>query len=126
MIISYEMFVRNYEDVAAVPFDLIICDEGHRLKNNSIRASTVTSDHVYEECNVFFVLYYVHYNLGTVQVHTFVIKYIVWQTKKKMYLRIFYYDLLGIVKKKLASIYVLGPKLHDSTSTVSPLAQTVG
>ncbi|KAG8251606.1 DNA repair and recombination protein rad54b [Homalodisca vitripennis] len=41
MIISYEMFVRCYDDVAATQFDLIICDEGHRLKNNSIRASTL-------------------------------------------------------------------------------------
>uniref|UniRef100_A0A1B6CFP3 Helicase ATP-binding domain-containing protein n=1 Tax=Clastoptera arizonana TaxID=38151 RepID=A0A1B6CFP3_9HEMI len=39
MIISYEMFVRCYDDVASLEFDLLICDEGHRLKNSSIRTS---------------------------------------------------------------------------------------
>ncbi|XP_075215180.1 DNA repair and recombination protein RAD54B-like [Lycorma delicatula] len=39
LIISYEMFVRYYEDVSNIKFDLIICDEGHRLKNNNIRTS---------------------------------------------------------------------------------------
>ncbi|KAJ9580257.1 hypothetical protein L9F63_004070 [Diploptera punctata] len=39
MLISYEMFVRYYEDISQTKFDLLICDEGHRLKNTSIRTS---------------------------------------------------------------------------------------
>ncbi|XP_012943574.1 DNA repair and recombination protein RAD54B [Aplysia californica] len=41
LVISYEMFVRNYEDVKQVPFDLIICDEGHRLKNTAIKTTSL-------------------------------------------------------------------------------------
>ncbi|GLV45066.1 okra [Carabus blaptoides fortunei] len=40
-IISYEMFVRCYEAVSHLSFDLIICDEGHRLKNALNRATTL-------------------------------------------------------------------------------------
>ncbi|GLH12045.1 DNA repair and recombination protein RAD54-like [Gryllus bimaculatus] len=39
MLISYEMFVRYHEDISTLQFDLLICDEGHRLKNNSIKVS---------------------------------------------------------------------------------------
>lgn len=39
MLISYEMFVRYYEDIIALRFDLLICDEAHRLKNSSIKVS---------------------------------------------------------------------------------------
>lgn len=41
MIISYEMFVIHFTDIEGINFDLIICDEGHRLKNSSIRAATL-------------------------------------------------------------------------------------
>lgn len=41
MIISYEMFVRCFEDINHIDFDLIICDEGHRLKNKDIQAVKV-------------------------------------------------------------------------------------
>ncbi len=38
---SYEMFVRCYEDLTShVAFDLLVCDEGHRLKNEKIKIST--------------------------------------------------------------------------------------
>lgn len=40
LIISYEMFVRGYEVVKKVPFDLVVCDEGHRLKNTAIKTNT--------------------------------------------------------------------------------------
>lgn len=41
LIISYEMFVRTIEVIQSLTFDLIICDEGHRLKNASIKTTTV-------------------------------------------------------------------------------------
>ncbi|KAL8610538.1 hypothetical protein ACOMHN_060458 [Nucella lapillus] len=43
LIISYEMFVRTYEMVKAVPFDLVVCDEGHRLKNTAIKTTSLIS-----------------------------------------------------------------------------------
>ncbi|CAB0004654.1 unnamed protein product [Nesidiocoris tenuis] len=39
LIISYEMFVKSHADLKCVNFDLIICDEGHRLKNSNIQAT---------------------------------------------------------------------------------------
>ncbi|XP_065217497.1 DNA repair and recombination protein RAD54B-like [Planococcus citri] len=41
MIISYEMLVRHFDDIKDIKFQLLICDEGHRLKNNQIRTSTL-------------------------------------------------------------------------------------
>jgi len=41
MLISYEMFVRYHEDISQIQFDLLICDEGHRLKNTTIRTYAV-------------------------------------------------------------------------------------
>ena len=41
LIISYEMFVRAYEVVKRMTFDLIVCDEGHRLKNTAIKTTSV-------------------------------------------------------------------------------------
>lgn len=43
MIISYEMFVRGYELIRKVPFDLVVCDEGHRLKNTAIKTTSVSA-----------------------------------------------------------------------------------
>ncbi len=42
IIISYEMFVRHHATVAKVNFDLVVCDEGHRLKNTSIKTTAVS------------------------------------------------------------------------------------
>lgn len=42
VIISYEMFVRVYEKLQSIQFDIIICDEGHRLKNSSIKTTSVS------------------------------------------------------------------------------------
>ncbi|XP_071451199.1 DNA repair and recombination protein RAD54B-like isoform X2 [Hetaerina americana] len=39
MIISYEMVVRCIEDIKKIGFDVMICDEGHRLKNTIIKTS---------------------------------------------------------------------------------------
>ncbi|XP_060068607.1 DNA repair and recombination protein RAD54B-like [Ylistrum balloti] len=41
LIISYEMFVRAYEMIQKLRFDLIICDEGHRLKNTAIKTTSL-------------------------------------------------------------------------------------
>ena len=43
VIISYEMFVRVYEKLQSLQFDIIICDEGHRLKNNNIKTTSVSA-----------------------------------------------------------------------------------
>ncbi|XP_058833751.1 DNA repair and recombination protein RAD54B-like [Topomyia yanbarensis] len=41
LIISYEMLAKQIEELESVKFDLVVCDEGHRLKNSNIRTSTV-------------------------------------------------------------------------------------
>ncbi|XP_031155038.1 DNA repair and recombination protein RAD54B [Sander lucioperca] len=43
LVISYEMLLRCLEQVQKVEFGLIICDEGHRLKNSSIKTSSAIS-----------------------------------------------------------------------------------
>ncbi|XP_067835362.1 DNA repair and recombination protein RAD54B [Heptranchias perlo] len=40
LVISYEMLLRCLEHIQKLEFNLIICDEGHRLKNSSIKTST--------------------------------------------------------------------------------------
>lgn len=40
LVISYEMLLRCLEQVKKGDFGLIICDEGHRLKNSSIKTSS--------------------------------------------------------------------------------------
>ena len=42
LVISYEMFLRTYERLMAVKFDVIICDEGHRLKNVCAKTTSVS------------------------------------------------------------------------------------
>ncbi|KOC70712.1 DNA repair and recombination protein RAD54B [Habropoda laboriosa] len=41
MIISYDMLIRCQEEIEQIVFDLIICDEGHRLKNNDIKVAKI-------------------------------------------------------------------------------------
>ncbi|CAL1611176.1 unnamed protein product [Knipowitschia caucasica] len=43
LVISYEMLLRCLEQVQKVEFGLIICDEGHRLKNSAIKTSSALS-----------------------------------------------------------------------------------
>nr|XP_057940628.1 DNA repair and recombination protein RAD54B isoform X2 [Doryrhamphus excisus] len=43
LVISYEMLLRSLEQVQKVEFGLIICDEGHRLKNSNIKTSSALS-----------------------------------------------------------------------------------
>ncbi|XP_032277647.1 DNA repair and recombination protein RAD54B isoform X2 [Phoca vitulina] len=40
LIISYEMLLRSLDQIKNVKFDLLICDEGHRLKNSAIKTTT--------------------------------------------------------------------------------------
>ncbi|XP_055489553.1 DNA repair and recombination protein RAD54B isoform X1 [Leucoraja erinacea] len=40
LIISYEMLLRCRDPIQNLQFNLLICDEGHRLKNSSIKTST--------------------------------------------------------------------------------------
>lgn len=37
LIMSYEMFTRSTELLESVNFDILVCDEGHRLKNNQVQ-----------------------------------------------------------------------------------------
>ncbi|XP_006859316.1 PREDICTED: DNA repair and recombination protein RAD54B [Chrysochloris asiatica] len=39
LIISYEMLLRSLEQMKNIKFDLLICDEGHRLKNSAIKTT---------------------------------------------------------------------------------------
>jgi DNA repair and recombination protein RAD54B len=41
VIISYEMFLRTHESLRALKFDVIVCDEGHRLKNNATKTTSL-------------------------------------------------------------------------------------
>ncbi|XP_026667246.1 DNA repair and recombination protein RAD54B-like isoform X2 [Ceratina calcarata] len=41
MIISYDMLIRCEEEIGQINFDLIVCDEGHRLKNSNIKAAKI-------------------------------------------------------------------------------------
>uniref|UniRef100_A0A8C5K8K0 DNA repair and recombination protein RAD54B n=1 Tax=Jaculus jaculus TaxID=51337 RepID=A0A8C5K8K0_JACJA len=40
LIISYEMLLRSLDQIKTIKFDLLICDEGHRLKNSAIKTTT--------------------------------------------------------------------------------------
>ncbi|NWU61455.1 RA54B protein, partial [Pterocles burchelli] len=40
LIISYEMLLRSLDLIQTIEFNLLICDEGHRLKNSSIKTTT--------------------------------------------------------------------------------------
>ncbi|XP_054841779.1 DNA repair and recombination protein RAD54B [Eublepharis macularius] len=39
LVISYEMLLRSLDQIQKTEFSLIICDEGHRLKNTSIKTT---------------------------------------------------------------------------------------
>lgn len=44
MVISYEMLLRSIEALKNLEFGVVICDEGHRLKNSNIKtASALTA-----------------------------------------------------------------------------------
>ena len=60
LIISYEMFVRSYEVIKKMTFDLIVCDEGHRLKNTTIKTTSVRTSSFQADSAACTVLNYVH------------------------------------------------------------------
>ncbi|KAI5952263.1 RDH54 [Candida jiufengensis] len=37
LIVNYEKILSHFEELSTVNFDLVVCDEGHRLKNNSAK-----------------------------------------------------------------------------------------
>lgn len=41
LIISYELLSKQIRELDSVKFDLMICDEGHRLKNSAIKTSSI-------------------------------------------------------------------------------------
>jgi len=44
LIMSYEMFTRSFDTIEqSLTFELVVCDEGHRLKNASTKASQMLS-----------------------------------------------------------------------------------
>ncbi|ETN66628.1 DNA repair and recombination protein RAD54 [Anopheles darlingi] len=43
LIISYEMLAKQIDELETVKFDLIFCDEGHRLKNSNVKVFGVLS-----------------------------------------------------------------------------------
>jgi DNA repair and recombination protein RAD54B len=40
-VVSYEMLVRCFDEIQQINFDLVVCDEGHRLKNAGNKTSPV-------------------------------------------------------------------------------------
>ncbi|XP_074242954.1 DNA repair and recombination protein RAD54B isoform X3 [Saimiri boliviensis] len=40
LVISYEMLLRSLDQIKDIKFDILICDEGHRLKNSAIKTTT--------------------------------------------------------------------------------------
>ncbi|XP_038965734.1 DNA repair and recombination protein RAD54B isoform X2 [Rattus norvegicus] len=43
LIISYEMLLRSLDRIKTITFGLLICDEGHRLKNSGIKTTAALS-----------------------------------------------------------------------------------
>lgn len=44
VIVSYEMLLGHSDEFKVLDFDLVICDEGHRLKNSSTKLSTALQE----------------------------------------------------------------------------------
>ncbi|EFX87055.1 RAD54B meiotic recombination protein, partial [Daphnia pulex] len=43
MVVSYEMLVRCFDEIQQINFDMVVCDEGHRLKNAGNKTSSLLS-----------------------------------------------------------------------------------
>jgi DNA repair and recombination protein RAD54B len=40
LVMSYEMLVRTLPEVQTICWDLVVCDEAHRMKNSMIKTSS--------------------------------------------------------------------------------------
>lgn len=61
LIISYEMLVKCHMEIKEITFDLLVCDEAHRLKNSRIKAAkviTISFTYLHRSINTYRFMHY--------------------------------------------------------------------